>query len=182
MANQQWAMDAAHTEVQFKVKHLMISTVTGTFHKFDAKVETDGEDFSTAKVHFTADVNSISTNNPQRDEHLKSADFFDAANNPQIVFEGNGMQKESDDVYKLHGNISMRGVTKPITLEVEFGGITKDPWGNTRAGVTIHGKLNRKDFGVHWNAATEAGGLVVGEEVKLNANAEFIKVQVPQTA
>ncbi len=182
MANQQWALEATHSEVQFKVKHLMISTVTGTFNKFEASAETEGDDFSTAKVHFTADVNSISTNNSQRDEHLKSPDFFDVANHPQVIFDSTGMQKEGDDSYKLHGNLSMRGVTKPVTLDVEYGGTIKDPWGNTRVGFTLNGKINRKEFGLQWHAVTEAGGIVVSDDVKMHANVEFIKLQVPQTA
>ncbi len=182
MATQQWVLEPAHSELQFKVKHLMISTVTGNFSKLDGSVETDGDDFSTAKVHFTADVNSISTNNEQRDGHLKSADFFDITNHPQILFDSTRMEKTSDEAYKLHGNLTMRGVTKPITIDVEYGGTVKDPWGNTRSGFTVEGKINRKDFGVQWNAVTEAGGLMLGDDVKIHANVQFVKTQVAQTA
>jgi polyisoprenoid-binding protein YceI len=182
MATNQWILEPTHSEVQFKVKHLMISTVTGHFQKINATVETEGNDFTTAKAHFTADVDSISTNNEQRDGHLKSGDFFDAASHPQIVFDSTHLEKVSETNYKLSGNLTMRGVTKPVSLDVEYGGTITDPWGNTRAGFSLEGKINRKDFGVQWNMATEAGGLVVGEEVKLHINVEFVKAQVAATA
>lgn len=175
MATTNWALEASHSEVQFKVRHMMISNVTGHFNKFDATVVTEGDDVTTANVQFSADVNSVSTNNEQRDGHLKSADFFDAGSHPQITFTGSGMEKASDDTYKMHGQLTMRGVTHPVTLNVEFGGIAKDPWGNVRAGFTVEGKLNRKDYGLAWTAITEAGGIVVGDEVKLMANVEFVK-------
>lgn len=174
MSTTKWALDPSHSEVQFKVKHLMISTVTGHFKNFDASVETQGDDFSTAKINFTADVNSITTNNEQRDGHLKTGDFFEAEKHPQIKFESTRLEKAGDD-YKLHGNFTIRGVTKPVVLDVDYGGTTKDPWGNTRAGFEINGKINRKEFGMSFNAATETGGLVVGEDVKLHSNVEFVK-------
>ncbi len=170
-----WALEPSHSEVQFKVKHLMISNVTGEFHKFNANVETEGNDFTTAKVHFTADIDSISTKNEQRDGHLKSPDFFDAANHPQLTFDSTGMEKVSDEEYKLHGNLTMRGTTKPITLKVEYGGTIQDPWGMTRAGFTVEGKVNRKEYGLAWHAVTEAGGIVVSDDVRLHANVEFVK-------
>ena len=175
MANAKWVLEPTHSEVQFKIRHMMISNVTGHFGKFDATVETEGDDFTSAKISFSADVDSISTNNEQRDGHLKSPDFFDMASHPQITFESTGMDKLSDDAYKLHGNLTMRGTTKPVTLDVEYGGTIKDPWGNMRAGFTVEGKLNRKDYGLHWTSLTEAGGLVVADEVKLHANVEFVK-------
>ncbi|HXS35209.1 MAG TPA: YceI family protein [Flavipsychrobacter sp.] len=175
MATTKWELDPTHSEVQFKVKHLVISTVTGTFKKFNVNVETNGNDFTTAKIHFNADVNSVSTNNEQRDNHLKSPDFFDAANHPQLEFEGTKLEKISDDEYKLHGNLTIREITKSITLNVEFGGIIQDPWGNTRVGFTIEGKVNRKEYGLMWHAVTETGGLVAGDDVKIHVNAEFIK-------
>jgi len=175
MATTKWTMDAAHSEIQFKVRHMVVSNVTGSFGKFNADVETEGEDITTAKVHFTADIDSISTNNEQRDNHLKSADFFDGATHPQLTFESTKIEKVDGSDYKMHGNISIRGTVKPITLNVEFGGIVKDPWGNERAGFTVEGKLNRKDFGLSWSAVTEAGHLVVSDDVRIHANAEFIK-------
>lgn len=174
MSTTKWALDPTHSEVQFKVKHLMISTVTGHFKKFDANVETQGDDFSTAKINFTADVDSITTNNEQRDGHLKTGDFFAAEEHPQIKFESTKLEKSGND-YKLHGNFTIRGVTKPVVLDVDYGGTTKDPWGNTRAGFEVNGKINRKDFGMSFNAATETGGLVVSDDVKLHSNVEFVK-------
>ncbi len=175
MATTNWNIDSTHSEVQFKVKHMMISTVTGQFNKFNGTVATEENDFSTAKIDFTADVSSISTNNEQRDGHLKSGDFFDAENHPQISFKGNGMTKISDEEYQLNGELTMRGVTKPVSLKAEFGGIATDPWGMVRAGFTLEGKINRKDFGVSFSAITEAGHLLVSDEIRLNINAEFVK-------
>jgi polyisoprenoid-binding protein YceI len=154
---------------------MMISNVSGQFRKFESKVETEGDDLTTADVTFSADVDSISTNNEQRDGHLKSPDFFDAATYTQIVFESTSMEKTSDDTYTLHGNLTMRGVTNTIALDVEFGGIIKDPFGYTRAGFTVAGKVNRKDYGLNWSAITEAGGLVVSDDVKFEAHLEYVK-------
>lgn len=177
MATTTWKIDTTHSEVQFKVKHMMISTVTGYFSNFDATVTTEGDDFTSAKVEFNADLSSISTNNEQRDAHLKSADFFDAENHPQIHFKSEKLEKAGDDKYKLHGDLTIRGTTKPVVLDVEFGGIIQDPWGNTRAGFTVEGKINRKEYGLHWSAVTEAGGIVVSDDVRMHVNAEFIRQQ-----
>lgn len=171
-----WNLDNAHSDVQFKVKHLVISTVTGSFGAYSADVETEGDDFSTAKITFSADVNSITTGQEQRDGHLKSPDFFDAANHPTIDFVSTGVTKNGENAYTLNGNLTLRGVTKPISFNVELGGIMKDAYGNIKAGFEVSGKINRKDFGLAWNAVTEAGGVVVSEEVKLLANLQFAKV------
>lgn len=176
-----WSIDNGHSEVHFKVKHLVISTVTGTFGKYSADVETDGDDFTTAKIHFSADVNSISTGVEQRDGHLKSADFFDAANHPTVDFVSTGVTKTGDNTYKVSGNLTMRGTTKPVDLNVEFGGMMKDFYGNIKAGFEVSGAIKRKEFGLHWDAVTEAGGVVVSDEVKLVANVQFAKV-VPAEA
>lgn len=170
-----WVLDSMHSEVQFKVKHLVISTVTGNFGKFEATAETDGDAFETATVSFSADVDSITTGNEQRDGHLKSADFFDAGNHPKITFESTGISKIGDDQYKLNGNLTMRGVTKPVTLDAHFGGTMTDPYGNFKAGFEVTGKVNRKEFGLHWHAVTEAGGIVVSDEVRIHANVQFAK-------
>lgn len=176
MATTKWILDPSHSEVEFKVKHMMISNVTGRFSKFSANVETEGEDFTTAKVEFTADVDSISTNAEQRDTHLKSADFFDAATHPQLKFVTTKYEDvDHDGSYNVYGDLTIRGITKNVKFEVEFGGVIKDPWGNTRAGFVANGKINRKDFGLTWHAVTEAGGLVVSDEVRIHANLEFIK-------
>jgi len=182
MAKETWVLDPTHSELQFKIKHLMISTVTGQFNQFKATVETEGDDFATAKVHFQAEVSSISTNNEQRDAHLKNGDFFDAEKYPEIIFEGHKMEKKGDDEYKLYGNITMRGVSKQLVLDVEFGGITKDPWGNMRTGFSVSGKINRYDFGMSFGAVSETGGLLLGDEVKIHANVQFVKQAVAQAA
>ncbi len=170
-----WKMDPAHSEVQFRVKHLMITTVTGYFKKFDVEVETEGDDFTKSKkIQFTAEVDSLETNNEQRDTHLKSADFFDAENNKQIKFIGNAYEKLGDE-YKLRGDLTIRNTTKPITLSVEYGGIVKDPYGQTKAGFTVDGKISRKEFGLQWNAITEAGQIVVGDEIKVHCEIQLIK-------
>lgn len=175
-----WTIDPTHSEVQFKIKHLVISTVTGSFGKFSAEVETDGENFESAKIKFTAEANSISTGTEQRDGHLNSADFFDSANHPTIDFVSTTFTKSDTDKYKLAGNLTMRGVTKLIELDVEFGGIMKDFYGNIKAGFEVTGKIKRKEFGLTWDGITEAGGIVVSDEVKIVANVQFAKVVVEE--
>jgi polyisoprenoid-binding protein YceI len=170
-----WAVDPMHSEVQFKVKHLVISTVTGTFKVFDGSLETENEDFSDAQINFSLDANSIDTNQPARDEHLRSADFFEAEKYPKITFKSTSFQKVEDDQYKLHGNLTIKDVTKPVTFDVEFGGTATDFYGNVKAGFEVSGKINRKEFGLVWNGITEAGAIVVGEDVKLNINAQFAR-------
>ena len=182
MANTTWVLDPTHSEVQFKIKHLMISTVSGQFNKFSGSVETEEDDFTTGKVHFQAEIDSISTNNEQRDVHLKAGDFFDAETHPVLFFDADKMEKTGEDEYKLYGTITVRGVSKDVVLNVEFGGITKDPWGNTRAGFSVTGKINRQDFGVSFGAVTETGGLLLGDEVKIIANVQFVKQAVAELA
>ena len=175
MANTIWKIDLMHSEVLFKVKHLMITTVTGHFKNFNLDVETEGDDFTKAsKIAFTADVDSITTNVEQRDAHLKSPDFFDAATHQQIIFEGTKLEGAGSD-YKLHGNFTMRGTTRPITLDVEYGGIVTDPYGQTKAGFTVTGKVSRKEYGLTWDAVTEAGQVVVSDEVKLMCEVQIVK-------
>ena len=170
-----WKVDPAHSEIQFKVKHLMITTVTGYFRKFDLEVVTENDDFNTAsRIEFTADIDSIDTNNEQRDTHLKSADFFNAEEHGQLKFVGNKYES-SGDTAKLHGDLTIRGITKPITVNVEFGGIVVDPYGQTKAGFTVAGKINRKDFNLSWDAVTEAGQVVVSNEIRLHAEIQIVK-------
>jgi len=170
-----WKIDPAHSEIQFKVKHLMITTVTGYFRTFDLEVETETQDFNTAsRIEFTADVNSIDTNNQQRDTHLKSADFFDAETHGQLRFVGRKYEGSGDEA-KLHGDLTIRGVTKPVTVEVEFGGTVVDPYGQHKAGFTVRGKISRKEFGLTWNAVTEAGSVVVSDEIKIHAEVQLVK-------
>ncbi len=175
MSNIKWAIDPTHSEITFKVKHLMITTVTGYFRKFDLEVETETDDFNTAKkIQFSADINSIDTGNEQRDTHLKSADFFDNEEEAHISFIGKSY-KVSGDEGELSGDLTIRNITKPITLKVEYGGTIVDPYGQTKAGFTLAGKLSRKEFGLTWSAVTEAGSVVVSDEVKLNIEVQLIK-------
>lgn len=170
-----WKIDNAHSEIGFKVKHLVISTVSGKFTSFDGQLEGDPEDLTNAKISFSADINSISTGNEQRDGHLKSADFFDAANNPKLTFKSTSIEKAGDNEYKVTGDLTIRSTTKPVTLNVEFGGVHNDLYGQTVAGFEIAGKIKRLEYGLAWNAVTEAGGVVVSDEVKLVINAELVK-------
>jgi polyisoprenoid-binding protein YceI len=176
MATRSWAIDPTHSEVHFKIKHLMITNVTGSFNIFEASVTTEGEDFSTAKVSFTADANSVDTGNEQRDGHLKSADFFDAEKYPKIKFTATKSEPvDNDGSYEMYGDLTIKDVTKNIKLSVEFGGVVQDAYGNTKAGFTINGKINRKDFGLTWSAVTEAGGVVVSDEVRIISEIQLIE-------
>ena len=170
-----WKIDTAHSEIQFKVKHLMITTVTGHFKKFDLQTETDNDDFATVKnIRFTADINSIDTNNLQRDAHLKSADFFNAEEYGQLQFISTRYEARGDEA-KLYGELTIKETTRPVVLNVEHGGIVDDPYGQTKAGFTVNGRISRKDFGLTWNAVTEAGQVVVGDEIKIHAEIQLVK-------
>lgn len=177
MSTTKWVVDPMHSEVQFKVKHLVISTVTGAFKTFSGEAITAGNDFENAAINFTLDVNSVDTNQEQRDSHLKSADFFEAETYPEIKFKSTSFTKTNDDDYKLVGDLTMKGVTKPVELQAEYGGSAKDAYGNTKYGFEVTGKINRKEFGLTYNALTETGGLALGEDIKLIAN-----IQVAQEA
>lgn len=170
-----WTIDPSHSEITFKVKHLMITNVKGEFRKFNGSVETDGNDFSQYNVLVEIETASIFTNNDDRDNHLRSADFFDAANYPVIRFTSTGLKPAGEGEFELSGKLSMHGVEKEISLKAELGGITKDPWGREKAGFSISGTINRKDWGLAWNAALETGGVLVGEEVKVFAEVQFVK-------
>lgn len=170
-----WGLDTSHSEVHFKIKHLMISTVTGTIGTFEGSVETENEDFSTAKVKFSADASSITTGDAQRDGHLATADFFEVETHPKLTFESTSFEKKSDSKYIMNGNLNIRGISKPVSLDVEFTGIAKDPWGNTKAGFNIEGRVNRKDWGLNWNAALEAGGFLLSDEVRILAEVQLAK-------
>lgn len=162
-----------HSEVQFKIKHLVISTVTGTFRQFGGGATTEHDDFDGAEVHFELDVNSIDTNQEMRDTHLKSAEFFEADTYPKIAFKSTSFRKIDDDEYALVGELTMKGVTKPVTLKAEYGGTAKDAYGNQKLGFEVTGKINRKEFGLTYNALTETGGLALGEDIKLIANIQL---------
>ena len=170
-----WNIDTNHSEITFKVKHLVISTVTGKFKNFEGSVESDKDDFSDAKASFSAEINSIETGNEQRDGHLKSADFFDAGTHPTLTFKSTSMAPQGNNEFLVKGDLTIRGTTKPITLQADFGGIQQDFSGNTVAGFELNGKINRKEFGLHWNGVTEAGGVVVSDEVRIHINVELIR-------
>ncbi len=174
MATTKWLIDPSHSELEFKVRHLMITNVTGSIEKFSSTVETEGDDFSTARIVFTGDPNSINTKNEQRDAHLKSADFFETAQYPEFSFKSSSITKKGD-AYELAGDLTLRGVTRPVTLHVEEGGVVTDPYGQVKAGFSVTGKINRKDFGLNWSATTEAGGVVVSDEVRIFAEVQYIK-------
>ena len=174
MVTTKWVLDPMHSEVQFKIKHLVISTVTGAFKQFEGSAETEGDAFDNAQVRMSLDVDSIDTNQEQRDQHLKADDFFAVATYPNITFESTGLTKSGSD-YKLTGHLTIKDVTKPVTLDVEYGGTATDFYGNTKAGFEVSGKINRKEFGLTWEGITEAGSIVVGEDVKLIASVQFAK-------
>lgn len=169
-----YKIDAAHSEIHFKVKHLMITTVTGQFKNFDATFTAEAEDLSDAAVTFTADINSIDTRSEQRDTHLKSEDFFNAEKFPDLKFTSTSFAKNGNG-YNLKGDLTIRDVTKPIELHADYNGVVVDPWGQTKIGFEAEGKIKRKEFGLGWDAVTEAGGVVVSDDVRLQLNIQFIK-------
>lgn len=171
-----WAIDPVHSEVLFKIKHLVISSVTGSFRKFEGNVISEGTDFSNAKFSLSIDVKSIDTNQSQRDEHLQSGDFFEADTYPEITFESTSFLKVDTNNYKMIGNLTLKGATKPIELNVEYGGFENDGHGNVKHGFEITGTVNRKEFGMSWNKITDKGGLGLGEDVKLIANIQISKI------
>ncbi len=169
----QGVIDPVHSKIQFKVKHLMISNVLGGFKEFEGKASMVEDDFSSTVVSLSINTASIDTEAPDRDAHLKSADFFDVGKYPKIEFEGKGMTQKDEENYVLKGNLTIKGITNPVTLSVEFGGLMTDPWGNKKAGFSVTGEINRKDWGMVWNAALEAGGVLVADKVKILCDVEF---------
>ena len=174
MSTTKWALDPTHSELQFKVKHLMITTVTGSIKSFSAELSSEGDDFTNANISFSGEISSLDTGNADRDNHLKSADFFNAEAFPTMNFVSTTLEKDGAD-YIVKGDLTIKGETKSVKLTAEFGGIATDPWGNTKAGFTLSGKINRIDFGLTWNAALETGGVMVSEEVKILGELQFIK-------
>jgi len=170
-----WSIDQSHSEIAFRVRHLMIAHVNGTFKKFDASIYTTGKDFSTAEIDMWIDPSSITTNDEKRDEHLKSADFLDVENHKQITFKSSTMGKfKTDSEHELWGELTIKGISKSIKLNVKFGGIAKDPWGNEKAGFAVSGKINRSDWGLLWNSPIATGGLMVSDEVAISCEVELI--------
>jgi len=170
-----WQLDKDHSEIGFKVRHLMISVVKGRFRNFDVNFQSETEDLSQAQIKVAIDIASIDTQNEQRDQHLRSADFFNAEANPQITFVSKQIIKRHDDEFDLVGDLTIKGVSREVTLRAELGGVVRDPWGNAKVGYTVRGAINRNDYGLNWNATLEAGGVMVSEEVRFTANIQFIK-------
>ncbi|MEN9395260.1 MAG: hypothetical protein RL362_1481 [Bacteroidota bacterium] len=170
----QWNLDLIHSEVSFKIRHMMISNVSGIFKNANASMLVANEDFIDAEINFEADVNSINTGNEQRDEHLISSDFFDANQFPKISFKSSSFEKKSEGQYVLNGELTIRDVTRPISLEVEYTGTVVDPYGQTKAGFEMIGKISRSEFGLTWSAVTEAGGVVLGDDVKLTFSIQMV--------
>lgn len=175
MEKTKWNVDPIHSELGFKIKHLMISNVSGTFRNFQVQVETNEDDFSSAVIKVTVEINSISSNNEQRDHHLLASDFFEAEKYPQLIFQSSKVEKEDDDTFYVFGELTMKGITKPVKLTVQYSGITKDPWGGVRAGFDVTGKINRSDWGMSFNGALETGGVILSEEVKIFGELQLLK-------
>jgi polyisoprenoid-binding protein YceI len=172
-----WIIDPIHSEIGFKVRHLMITNVKGSFREYEASIYTEGEDFTTAQIHVVVNPASITTGDESRDAHLKSADFFDVENFPQIHFTSDDAYErvDNDGSYELYGDLTIKGIQKQIKLSIEFGGLMKDPWGNTKAGITVNGKINRKDWNLNWNTALETGGVLVSEEIHISCEIQLVK-------
>lgn len=174
-AQTKWSVDKAHTQIGFSVTHLVIAEVDGRFDNYEINVVTQGDEFEGAKINFSAEIESINTENKKRDNHLKSNDFFNAKEFPKMTFAGKSLTKVSDKNYKLVGDLTIRDVTKEVSLDVVYNGTIKDPWGNTKAGFKATTTINRFDYGLQWNAAIESGGFVVSEDVEININVELAK-------
>ena len=175
MAKTNWAFDPTHSEVGFKIKHMMFTNVYGKFNEVEVAISNEEDDFSTADISFSANIDSIDTNNLERDNHLKSADFFYAEVYPKMNFVSKSIEQKEGNTFKVTGDMTIKNVTKPVTLDMEYSGLMKDPWGNVKAGLSIEGKINRKEFGLTWNAALETGGILVGEDVRLLSEIQLVK-------
>lgn len=175
MAKSIWAIDLTHSEIGFKVKHMMFTNVSGKFEEIYVNLENEDDHFETSDITFSAEVNSVNTGNLDRDNHLRSADFFDAEHYSKITFKSTAVKKINEGEFQILGDLTIKNVTQSIALDAEYSGLMKDPWGNTKMGLSINGKINRKDFGLTWNASLETGGVLVGEEIKLTAEIQLIK-------
>jgi len=182
METTKWVLDPTHSELGFKIKHLMITSVSGSFKNFRAEVITNDTDFSAAQINLTAEINSISTNNEQRDAHLRAADFFEVDKYPELKFRSTKVDKTGDDTFSVYGELTLKGVTKSLKLNAEYNGVAKDPWGGERAGFAITGKINRSDWGVSFNGVLETGGVVLSEEVRIHSEIELVKQVVSAVA
>jgi len=172
-----WTIDPAHSEIGFKVRHLMITNVKGIFKEFDASIYTTGEDFMSAEVDFWLNPASIDTGDANRDAHLTGPDFFDVENFKQIHFTSDfAIDKvDNDGSYEVWGDLTIKGINKQVKLSIEFGGVVKDPWGNHKAGMTVNAKINRTDWGLNWNAALETGGVLLSDEIRISCELQLVK-------
>ncbi|HEU4533016.1 MAG TPA: YceI family protein [Polyangiaceae bacterium] len=177
-----WLLDSVHSHVGFSVKHMMVATVRGSFKSYRGDLRIDPKDFTRSTFTGEIDVTSIDTGNADRDAHLRAGDFFDAANHPKITFKSTGIEAKGEGEYAVRGDLTIRGVTKPVTLDVEFQGTSKNPYGKTVTGIGVRGTINRKDFGVSFNAALETGGVAVGDKVKIEIDVEAVLAEEPATA
>lgn len=177
MAKTNWVIDPQHSEISFRVRHLMITSVSGKFEKFNATAEIDDADFTKSSVHFEADASSVNTNAEQRDTHIRGSDFFNSPQSPKITFQSAKIEKEDEKNYVLHGDLAMNGITKPVKLDVEVLGIMKDPYGRKKAGFSLHGKVNRKEWNINWNVALETGGVLVSDEVQIHCEVQMLEQQ-----
>ncbi|MEE9429896.1 MAG: YceI family protein [Melioribacteraceae bacterium] len=175
-AQTNWAFDASHSNVSFSVTHLIISEVEGNFKNFEGTVTSKKENFEGSTVEFSVDINSIDTDNADRDKHLKADDFFNAEKFPKMIFKSKSLTKIKGKKYKLVGDLTIRDITKEVELDLKYNGTIKDPWGNTKAGFKISGTINRFDFGLKFNKLMEAGGMVVGDDIEISVNAELKKL------
>jgi len=178
MAKTKWILDPTHSELGFKIKHLMITSISGSVKSFEADVEMDETDFSLAQITLTAEMASISTNNEQRDAHLRTSDFFEVEKYPELKFRSTKLEKIDSDTFNLYGELTLKGVTKPVKLNVEFNGVTKDPWGSERAGLVVTGKISRSEWGVNFNSVLETGGLALSDEVRIHSEIQLVKQAV----
>jgi polyisoprenoid-binding protein YceI len=181
MARTTWQLDPAHSEVTFRVRHLMVATVSGRFTRFSSVVESEGNDITTADIEFTVETDSVDTHMPDRDAHLRSDDFFNAEKFPVMRFTGRGLQKTGNNEYRLDGELTVRDITKPISLRVEYAGLVQ-AWGGTRAAFEVTGSIGRKEFGLRWDNLTETGGVVVSDDVKIMVNVQYVQVPVEAEA
>lgn len=177
MTKTKWAVDSAHSSVDFSIRHMMIANVKGTFHDFSAEVVADVNDLTSASIEFVVKIDSIDTRNKDRDAHLLSSDFFDAEKYPTMNFQSTSIQKKDEGEYEVTGNLSLHGYTNQETFTVSFEGQGKDPWGNEKAGFSAEGTINRADYGLTWNSALETGGVLVGDKVKINLQIEAAKAE-----
>ncbi|MCH1626306.1 YceI family protein [Ferdinandcohnia quinoae] len=175
MVKTKWTVDASHSSIDFSVKHMMIANVKGTFHNFDAVIEADPTDLTSANIKFSVDLASIDTRNEDRDGHLRSADFFDVENHPTMTFTSTSIGKTDDEEYNVTGDLTIHGTTKQETFKVTFEGQGKDPWGNEKVGFSAEGSISRGDYGLVWNSALETGGVLVGDKVKISLQIEAQK-------